>query len=74
MCLLRRRSLDPASRRLFAAGNFCLFSSLALASSVDGLGHRHPAVFLGLRVLLLCSAIGLLFRSARRSGSCAARG
>jgi hypothetical protein len=72
MCLLRRRSLDPASRRLFAAGNFCLFSSLALAPLEDG--HRHPAVFLGLRVLLLCSAIGLLFWTARRSGSCAARG
>lgn len=73
MCL-RRRQLDPRSRRIFAAGNLCLTTGLMLTLFFEkGFGHRHPAVFDGLRFLLIGAAISLLFMSARRSGGCASR-
>lgn len=73
MCLFRRRQLDPKSRRIFAAGNLCLMSSIMLTHFDYGFGHRHPAIFDGLRFLLIGLAIGLLYWSARRSGGCASR-
>jgi hypothetical protein len=39
----------------------------------EGFGHRHPAIYDGLRFLLIGCAISLLFWSARRSGGCASR-
>ena len=73
MCLFRRRQLDPKSRRIFAAGNLCLASGLMLTHFEVGFGHRHPALFVGLRFLLMGCAICLLYWSARRSGGCASR-
>ncbi len=73
MRLLRRRQLDPKTRRLMAAGNLCLASGLMLTFFAGGFGHRYPAIYDGLRFLLMGLAIGLLFRSARRSGGCATR-
>jgi hypothetical protein len=73
MCL-RRRQLDPKSRRIFAAGNACLSSGLMLTLfSEQSFGHRHPALLDGLSFLLIGCAISLFFWSARRSGSCASR-
>jgi hypothetical protein len=71
MCLFHRQ-LDTKSRRIYAAGNLCLFSGIALTIFPGGFGHSHPALYNGLRFLLICSAIGLLRWSARRSGCCAA--
>ena len=71
MCLFSRRQLDPKPRRIFAAGNLCLASGLMLTHFEVGFGHRHPALFIGLRFLLIGCAISLLFWSARRSGGCA---
>ncbi|MGA3160077.1 MAG: hypothetical protein ABSC77_02590 [Terracidiphilus sp.] len=72
MCL-RHRQLDSRSRRIFAAGNLCLASGLMLTHFKVGFGHRHPAFYDGLRLLLMGLAISLLFWSARRSGGCASR-
>ncbi len=71
MCLFRRRQLDPKSRRIFAAGNLCLASGLIFSLVAEGFGHCHPAIYDGLRFLLVGCAISLLFWSARRSGGCA---
>jgi hypothetical protein len=73
MCLFRCRQLDPKSRRIFVACNLCLFSGLMLTHSEDGFGHSHPALFIGLRFLLIVCAIRLLYWFARRSGGCASR-
>jgi hypothetical protein len=75
MCLFHRRQLDPRSRRIYAAGNLCLISGLMLTRTLfaEGFGHRHPAIYDGLRFLLIGCAISLLFWSARRSGGCASR-
>ncbi|MGO8757507.1 MAG: hypothetical protein ACLQG3_05220 [Terracidiphilus sp.] len=74
MCLLRRRQLDPKSRRILAACCLCLFSSgLMLTIFEDGFGHRHPAIYDGLRFLLIGWAISLLLWSTRRAGSCDSR-
>lgn len=70
MCLSRRQ-LDPKSRRIFAAGNLCLSSGLMLSLFAQGIGHRYPAIYNGLRFVLLGCAIGLLYWSARRRGGCA---
>jgi hypothetical protein len=73
MCL-NRRQLDSKSRRIFAAGNVCLYSGLMLTLFFEeGFGHRHPAVFDALRFMLIGCAIALLYWSARRSRGCAAR-
>jgi hypothetical protein len=73
MCL-HRRQLDPKSRRIFAAGNICMISSLMLALFVkDGFGQSHAAIFFGVRFLLAILAIILFFWSARRTGDCASR-
>ena len=72
MCF-HRRQLDPKSRRIFAAGNLCLASGLMLTHFEVGFGHRHPALFIGLRFLLIGCAISLLFWSARRSRDYASR-
>jgi hypothetical protein len=73
MCL-RRRQLDPKSRRILAAGNVCLYSGLMLTLFFEqGFGHHHPAIFDGLRFLLIGCAISLLYLSARRGGNCASR-
>ncbi len=73
MCL-HRRQLDPQSRRIYAAGNLCLVSSLLPALFYEhGFGHHHPVIFDGLRFLLLVCAVGLLFWSARRNCGCASR-
>jgi hypothetical protein len=71
MCLSYRQ-LDAKSRRIYAAGNLCLFSCIALTIFRGGFGfaHRHPDLYFGLQFLLICSAIGLLRWSARRSGGC----
>lgn len=71
MCLLRRRQLDPISRRIHAAGCLCLSSGLMLTLFAGGFGHRHPVIYDGLRFLLMGLAFGLLLWSARRSGGCA---
>jgi hypothetical protein len=74
MCLFHRRQLDPKSRRILATGNLCLLSSMMLTTHfANGFGHRHPALFDGLRFLLIGLAISLLYWSARRSGRCASR-
>jgi hypothetical protein len=73
MCLFHRRQLDLKSRRIFAAGNLCLASGLMLTHFEVGFGHRHPAIYDGLRLLLIGCAISLLYWSARRSGGCASR-
>ncbi len=72
MCLFRRQ-LDAKSRRIYAAGNLCLFSGLALTLFAGSFGHRHPAIYDGLRFALMGAAISLLLWSARRSGGCATR-
>lgn len=71
MCLARRQ-LDPTSRRIYAAGNFCLFTGLSLTLFFKGSGFAvsHPDLFLALRFVLICSAIVLLYWSGRRSGGC----
>jgi hypothetical protein len=66
MCLLRRDPQNPQSRRILAAGNMCLSSGLMLTIFGEGLRHRHPDIFDGLRFVLIGIAIGLLFWSARR--------
>ena len=71
MCLFSRRPLDPKSRRIFAAGNLCLSTGLMLTLFAKGFGLEHPAIYNGLRFLLISCAICLLFWSARRSGGCA---
>jgi hypothetical protein len=74
MCLLRRRHLDPKSRRIYAAGNLCLISGLTLTLSFEGsFGHRHRVIFDGLRFLLMSLAITLFFWAARRAGGCVSR-
>ena len=70
---LFRCQLDAKSRRIYAAGNLCLFSGLAITLFAGGFNHRYAAVSLGLRFLLMGAAICLLFWSARRAGGCAAR-
>ena len=72
MCLFRRQ-LDAKSRRIFAAGNLCLSSGLLLTLVGESHRHRHPAVFDGLRGLLIGLAITLLFWSVRHAGGCATR-
>ena len=73
MCLLRRRP-DPKSRRIMTAGSLCLLSSgFLLTHFEDSFGHRHSAIFDGLRFLLIVCAISLLYWFARRSGGCASR-
>jgi hypothetical protein len=73
MCL-RRRQLDPKSRRIFAAGNVCFSSGLILTLFFEqGFSHRHPALFDGIRFLLVGCAISLVFWSACRRGGCASR-
>jgi hypothetical protein len=73
MCLFRRQ-LDPKSRRILQAGYLCLASSFVPALFCEhGFGHHDSALFGGLRFLLLGTAIGLLFWSARRGGGCASR-
>jgi uncharacterized membrane protein len=72
MCL-RRRQLDPQSRHILSVGYVCLIASFVLMNFSDSLGHRHATFFLGLRVLLLGCAVGLMAWSARRNGGCASR-
>ena len=72
MCLLRRRQLDPKSRRIIAAGNLCLISGLMLTLIFkDGFGHSHAAIFDGLRILLMALAVTFFFWTSRRTGGCA---
>jgi hypothetical protein len=75
MCLFHRRQLDPKTRRIFVAGNLCLTSGLMLTRTLfaDSFGHHHPALYDGLRFLLLGCAVCLLYWFARRSGGCASR-
>jgi hypothetical protein len=70
MCLARQ--LDARSRRLYAAGNLCLFTGIGLMLLEDDFGRHHPHLFLALRFVLICGAIVLLFWSSRRSGGCVA--
>jgi hypothetical protein len=70
MCLCSRQ-LEPKSRRIYAAGNLCLFTGIALTIFRGGFAHLHPALYNGLRFLLMGCAIGLLYWSARRRGGCA---
>ncbi|MGP8172949.1 MAG: hypothetical protein ACLP7O_00210 [Terracidiphilus sp.] len=75
MCLFHRRQLDLKSRRIFIAGNLCLISGLMLTRTLFavGFGHRHPAIYDGLRLLLIGCAVCLLYWFARRSCGCASR-
>ncbi|MGO9777239.1 MAG: hypothetical protein ACLQGT_02590 [Terracidiphilus sp.] len=66
MCLARRQ-LDPKSRRIFAAGQLCLFSVVMLAIFVNSFGHGHAVLYFGLQFLLFCCAVGLLRWSEHRS-------
>jgi len=72
MCLFRSQ-LDPKTRRIHAAGCIFLSSGLLLTIFTEDFGHLHPAVFDGLRFLLIGLAIGFLFWSVRRSRGCAPR-
>jgi hypothetical protein len=73
MFLLRRRQLDPKSRRIFATGNLCLLSDLMLTLVLkDGFGYHHPDILNGLRFPLIGLAIILFFWSSR-TGGCASR-
>jgi len=67
------RQLDPKSRRIFATGNLCLASGLILTVFGKGFGHQHPAIFDGLRFLLMGLAISLLFWSVRHRKGCIPR-
>ncbi len=69
MCL-HRRQLDSTSRRMRSAGGLCLFAGLALALFPGAFALRHPDFYLGMRFVLILSAIGLLLWSSRRSGGC----
>jgi len=71
MCL--RRQLDSKSRRIFSAGYLCIIASFVLMNFSTDFGHRHSAVILGLRFVLLGCAVGLMFWSARRIRGCASR-
>ncbi len=77
MCLFRNsydiRQTDPKTRHIWAGGNLCLAVSLSLTLFAEGFGHRHPALFDGMRVLLMLLAINLLFWSRRRARGCAPR-
>lgn len=73
MCPFRHR-LDPISRRILAAGNLCLWLGVVLTHFCEhGFEQSHPAIFEGLRFLLIACATGLLVWSTRRAGCCAAR-
>lgn len=65
MCLPLRR-LDRKTRRIYAAGNFCLISWWILTYFGGSFGHLHHAIFNCLRFLFVGCAIGLLFWFARR--------
>jgi hypothetical protein len=56
-----------------ATGNLCLASGLMLTLFADGFGYRHPAIYDGLRFLLIGLAIGLIVWSVRRNRGCASR-
>jgi hypothetical protein len=56
------------------AGSLCLLSSgFLLTHFEDSFGHRHSAIFDGLRFLLIGVAVGLIAWSVRRSRGCASR-
>ena len=44
MCLTYRQR-DPKSRRIYAAGNLCLFAVIELTIFRGGFAHRHPVLF-----------------------------
>ncbi len=59
MCLCRQQ-LDPKSRRIYTSAYFFLFSAILFQEFFeDSFGHRHHALFNGLRFLLFGCAIGL---------------
>ena len=72
MCLPYRQ-LDAKSRRIYAAGNLCLFTGIALTMLADGFGHRHTVIYNSLRFLLMGLAIVFFYRSKHRNDGCAAR-
>ena len=71
MCLAHRniRDYDPKTRRIWAWGNFCLFTGASLMVFADGIGHRHPNFFLALRGFFMGMAVVFLFWSSRRMRS-----
>ena len=69
MCFARRQ-LDATSRRIYVAGNLCLVTGLMLQLLHTDFAHRHSSLCLGLRFVLICSAIVLLFWSTLRSCGC----
>ena len=74
MCMSIRQ-LDSKTRRIYAAFNVSVCSAIMLNLFFEqSLGHRHHAVFNGLRYLLTGCAMGLFFWFLRRRHSaCAPR-
>jgi uncharacterized membrane protein YccC len=68
MCLSRRniRDLDAKTRRIWAAGNLCLFTSLAFTLFGEGTRRNHLALVDGLRGFLIGLALVFLVWSTRR--------
>ena len=68
MCLSRRniRDLDPKTRRIWAAGNLCLFASLASTLFFESLRHDHPALFDASRGFFIGLSLVFLVWSTRR--------
>lgn len=68
MCLSRRtiRDFDPKTRRIWAWGNLCLFTSLSFTLFGEGIRQNHPALFDGLRGFLNGLAIVFFLWSTRR--------
>ncbi len=73
MCLARYNihTLDPKTRRIWACGNFCLFTSIALAVCVDAKQISHPALLHDIRGLLALLSVAffvwLLYRMKNHS-------
>jgi len=68
------RQLDPKSRRIFAAGNLCLWSAVLLTRCFEhSFGLEHPVLFEGLRFPLIGCALTLLIVTLRRGVRCNAR-
>ena len=70
MCLFRKgisiRQADRTTRSIWMAGQLSLSSALCMGLFAEGFGARHPALFDGIRVLLLGLAINCIFWSMRR--------
>lgn len=68
MCQSRRniRDLDSKTRRIWAVGNFCLFTSLAFTLFGEATRRNHPALVDGLRGFQIGLALVFVVWSTRR--------